>query len=261
MGKGRIYIGTSGYSYKDWKGVFYPERMTPAGFLGHYAGTFPFVELNFSYYRQPDRGMLERMIEQTPTDFRFSIKAHRDLTHTRGEGWEQAAEKFLLGGAAPLREASRLAGILLQFPYSFHRDTENRRYLSSVTEYFSGFPLFVEFRNTDWQLDDVYSGLRERNIGIVNTDTPDLASLPENRAILTADRGYIRFHGRNSGTWWKGDNVSRYDYLYSPEELREWVERIRDMLKKVTVLYVAFNNHHKGQAVKNALQLREMLGA
>jgi uncharacterized protein YecE (DUF72 family) len=195
------------------------------------------------------------------TDFRFSIKAHRDLTHTRGEGWEQAAEKFLLGGAAPLREASRLAGILLQFPYSFHRDTENRRYLSSVTEYFSGFPLFVEFRNTDWQLDDVYSGLRERNIGIVNTDTPDLASLPENRAIRTADRGYIRFHGRNSGTWWKGDNVSRYDYLYSPEELREWVERIRDMLKKVTVLYVAFNNHHKGQAVKNALQLREMLGA
>ena len=85
MDRQRVLIGTSGYSYRDWKGVFYPENLDSRGFLEHYAGVFPFVELNFSYYRQPDRGMLERMIDRTPGGFLFSIKAHREITHKRGK--------------------------------------------------------------------------------------------------------------------------------------------------------------------------------
>ena len=118
----------------------------------------------------------------------------------------------------------------------------------------------MEFRNNEWQQHEVYFSMRERGIGIVNTDSPNLDSLPETTSLTSSDTGYIRLHGRNSEMWWQGDNVSRYDYLYTAEELQEWVERIQNMLEKVTMVYVAFNNHHKGQAVTNALQLREMLG-
>ena len=261
MEKRRICIGTSGYSYKDWKGIFYPEQMKNTEFLRYYAGVFPFVELNFSYYRQPDQGMIGRMLEQTPPEFLFAIKAHQDITHTRAADWKDAADQFVREGVRPLHEASRLAGILFQFPYSFHRTVENRRYLGEVTDFFSDFQVFVEFRNTDWQLDEVYSTMQERHIGIVNTDTPELRGLPDQGERCTADSGYVRLHGRNSAMWWEGDTVSRYDYLYTPDELQEWVERINRMLENVTTLYVAFNNHHKGQAVRNALQLTEMLNA
>lgn len=254
----RILIGTSGYSYKDWKPVFYPESLKPEMFLSYYAETFPFVELNFSYYRQPNPEMTETMVEKTGKDFLFTIKAHQSLTHDRKNNWEQEADVFKKG-IAPLCEASKLGGILLQFPFSFHRTPGNRRYLAELTGRFESYPLFVEFRNTDWHVDEVYSSLLERNIGIVNTDNPELGSLPEKTALATSDKGYIRFHGRNNDAWWGGDNVSRYDYLYSEEELHGWIERIQKILEKAAVLYIAFNNHHKGQAVRNALQLRNLL--
>ena len=254
-----IWIGTSGYSYKDWKSVFYPETVGTERYLEHYSRTFPFVELNFSYYRQPEAGMIERMVERTPEGFMFTIKAHQSLTHLRDREWTAAADRYK-EGIEPLLSASRLGGILFQFPYSFHRTVENRRYLGNLTDFFGGYPLFVEFRGKEWQNGEVYASLAERDIGIVNTDNPEMEGLPEKAAAVTSSRGYIRFHGRNREAWWKGDNVSRYDYLYADEELQEWVERIRKMLEKVAVLYIAFNNHHKGQAVTNALQLREKLG-
>jgi len=105
----------------------------------------------------------------------------------------------------------------------------------------------------------VYAELEQRNIGIVNTDSPELDKLPEPSSLATSDRGYVRFHGRNRENWWSGDNVSRYDYLYSDEELKEWAARIEKVLAKVKVLFLAFNNHHKGQAVVNAFQLASLL--
>ncbi len=251
----KLYIGTSGYSYKDWKGVFYPDSFGSQEYLQFYAKQFPFVEINFSYYKHPSADMLHRMVEKTPSTFQFSIKAHQSLTHKRGGRWEQDA-KMYIEGIQPLIDAERLAGVLFQFPYSFHRTAENRRYLGTITDYFSSLPIFIEFRNGEWMNDDVFGTLKDRNIGFVNTDSPELDSLPGKTELITSERGYIRFHGRNSETWWSGDNVSRYDYCYTEEELKEWVVRIQRMLEKVTVLFIAFNNHHKGQAVRNAMQLR-----
>jgi len=254
----KLYIGTSGYSYADWRGEFYPPDLGKTEFLSFYAERFSFVELNFSYYRQPNSYMISKIIEKTPDDFLFSIKGHRSMTHERTEEWKKGADEFI-SGILPLSEQDRLAGVLLQFPYSFHRNQKNRLYLGEVCSYLADFPLFLEFRNREWQLPEVYAELEQRNIGIVNTDSPELDKLPEPSSLATSDRGYVRFHGRNRDNWWSGDNVSRYDYLYSDEELKEWAARIEKVLAKVKVLFLAFNNHHKGQAVVNAFQLASLL--
>lgn len=258
MSEKRVIIGTSGYSYADWRGIFYPPELNSAGYLQYYATRFSFLELNFSYYRQPEVSMLRRMAENTPADFRFAIKAHRSLTHDRRPDWPQSAERYR-EGIEPLIAAGKLAGILFQFPNSFHRTRDNRRYLGRLTESFAELPLFIEFRNAEWFCSEVYSSLTERGLGLVNTDNPPLDTLPPSTEKITGSAGYVRFHGRNKENWWRGDNVSRYDYLYTEEQLREWVPRIQRMLEKVAILYLAFNNHHKGQAVANALQLISLL--
>jgi uncharacterized protein YecE (DUF72 family) len=120
-------------------------------------------------------------------------------------------------------------------------------------------PAAVEFRNNEWQKESVNTGLRECGVALVNVDEPDLPGLPRPSGIVTAHFAYVRFHGRNSGNWWTGDNASRYDYRYADAELAQWVSRIMGMLKQVTRVMVAFNNHWNGQAVTNAKQLRELL--
>lgn len=254
-----LFIGTSGFSYKDWYGVFYPPELPKDGMLAFYASVFPFVELNFTYYTLPVARNIEGMADKTPADFLFTVKAHKSQTHEQGPNWLDETARFI-DGIAPLRDGGKLGAVLFQFPFSFHYTKGNRIYLDKVLNACRDLPKVVEFRNSEWQKDEVYSGLTTRNTGIVLTDSPAIEGLPSfEKAEATSSLGYLRFHGRNSSDWWTGDNVSRYDYLYSPEELQSWEDRILDLIKKVKLLFIAFNNHHKGQAVKNALQLTEML--
>jgi uncharacterized protein YecE (DUF72 family) len=260
---GDIYVGTSGYSYKSWEGEFYPSGMDKKEYLGYYIHHFSFVELNFSYYRQPNTAMLQKIVDKTPADFRFSIKGHRSFTHERSDEWRQQAQQFQQD-LRPLVEADAIAVVLLQFPYSFHYTPENRLYLDELTQALSDLPLAVEFRNTEWLHDDVYEGMRKRGLSFVVTDTPDLpklpgASGPASIPPTTSSIGYMRFHGRNRDNWWTGDNTTRYDYLYSEQELSSWIDRIEELMHNTRILFIAFNNHHKGQAVKNSLQLMGLL--
>ncbi len=258
---GTYYIGTSGFSYADWVGPFYPAGLKKTDFLPYYAERFPFVELNFTYYRQPAAGAMEKLISKTPSHFLFSVKAHGSMTHEREDEWKVHTGTFL-EGIAPLAEAGSLAGVLLQFPYSFHYTKENRYYLASLTEELhrkGDLPLLVEFRNNEWGDAQVNDELRERGIGKVVTDTPQLRNLPETEKVCTAQTAYLRLHGRNSENWWTGDNTSRYDYRYSESELNELLPIILDLLESAGRLFIAFNNHHKGQAADNALMLRSIL--
>ncbi len=255
-----IRIGTSGYSYKDWVGVLYPEGTRSSDYLKFYSSEFELAELNFSYYRMPEAQLSARMVSVTSPDFLFSVKAHKTLTHElSAEGMSSVVAEFVRG-IEPIVEASKLAVILLQFPFSFHYNRDNREYLSKLCAQFGQLPLAVEFRNRYWQRDSVYDGLRERNITYVNVDEPGLSGLPLAQDIVTSGIGYVRFHGRNSDNWWTGDNVSRYDYLYSDSELGEWVPRIEAMAAKAPLVLVVFNNHSRGQAVENARRLRQMVG-
>jgi uncharacterized protein YecE (DUF72 family) len=256
--KAKVLVGTSGYSYDDWVGPFYPEGMEKKDFLGYYAAQFPVVELNFSYYTQPKATNLARMIEKTPEGFRFAVKAHQSLTHNIGEDFEKDVECFKRG-IVPLVEAGRLAAVLFQFPYSFHYTPPCRKHLQTLCEVFEEIPTAVEFRNAEWQRNSVYDGLKAVKAGFVNVDEPRLPKLPEPSEVVTSELGYIRFHGRNSTNWWGGDNVSRYDYLYSSEELAQWLPTIERMLTKATLLLVIFNNHSRGKAIQNARDIQGML--
>lgn len=253
-------IGTSGFSYDDWEGPFYPPGLPREERLQYYSLLFPFVELDYSYYKMPEARSLAGMAAKTHSGFLFAVKGHRSITHDIDPAdWRGSAELFMKG-VEPLAREGRLAGILLQFPYSFHYSDDRRLYLGNLLAYMAELPLFVEFRNDEWRKESVFGEMRKRGIGSVAVDTPPLPGLPARSLAVTADSAYIRFHGRNAASWWSGDNVSRYDYLYTEEELAPWVPDIKDMEVKVKRLLIAFNNHHKAQAVMNARQLEVLLG-
>ncbi len=259
----KLIIGTSGYSYEDWRGAFYPETLSRNEFLTYYAGEFNGVELNFTYYSMPGRRTIERMVEFTPEEFSFSVKANKLFTHVRDETALEAVPSFL-AGLAPLLESGKLSALLFQFPYSFHYNKETRVYLKKLIGSFrdrglTGTSIAVEFRNTDWLKASVIDTFKKENLTLVEVDLPELKGLPLPDDTVTSDTGYIRFHGRNKSNWWKGDNVSRYDYLYTREELSRWKSLISRMTKHVKILLIFFNNHHKGKAVLNARMLKKML--
>jgi uncharacterized protein YecE (DUF72 family) len=254
----RVLVGTSGYSYDDWVGPVYPVGTARQDFLALYAREFPVVELNFSYYQQPNPRMLERMAAVTPPGFTFALKAHRSMTHEIGETWEKDIDQFR-AGLQPLADAGRLAAVLLQFPYSFSYTPDSRSRLAVLCGRLEGLPLAVEFRKSEWLKDQVFEGLRERGVSLVSVDEPDLPKLLPPTTETTGRFGYVRFHGRNKEAWWTGDNASRYDYLYTSGELEEWVQRIRLIMERVPLLLLFFNNHWRGNAAQNAREMRRLL--
>jgi uncharacterized protein YecE (DUF72 family) len=255
-----VYVGTSGYSYADWVGPVYPQGTDRSRYLERYATLFNAVELNYSYYRQPDPKHTADLATRTPEDFRFTIKAHKSLTHVVPDEWPREAAVFL-EGIAPLVDSGKLTAVLLQFPFSFHYTRAHRVYLDRLCESLREVPLATEFRNAEWYSSRVLEALAERSIAWVCADYPQLEGLPPREGESTAGLGYLRFHGRNRETWWTGTNASRYDYLYSDAEIEEWIERIRAITPKTRILVAMFNNHWRGQAVTNALMLKKKLEA
>jgi uncharacterized protein YecE (DUF72 family) len=249
-----IYIGTCGYSYPEWEKVFYPPDMKKTEYLRFYSSVFNFVELDFSWYTQPKRENIEKMIEQTPESFRFSVKVNRSLSHNITEEWKKQADIFTEGCAA-LIEKNRLAAMLLQFPWSFKYTPENRRYLDLLLKKLPG-PLCIEFRCRDWFNKAVYEGLAGRNINCVLTDSPEKPAASE----ISGGTALYRFHGRNKENWYSGE-MRKFDYLYSEKELHETVPLIKTAAEKSGILLISFNNHFSGKAVQNAIQLKKILQA
>ncbi|HWR12777.1 MAG TPA: DUF72 domain-containing protein [Rectinemataceae bacterium] len=247
----RFYIGTCGYSYADWREVFYPKDLRQTEFLRFYSLVFPFVELDFSWYTMPRPENLVAMAKQTNPEFLFSLKAHKSLTHEIGEEWRKDAEKFA-SAAQALYAQGRLASILIQLPYRFSYTADNRKYLGELCSVLSAFPLAVEFRNDVWYQQRVFDELAKRNISLVMIDRPDLPGLPPESRLLTTRTAYYRLHGRNAERWWDGDATSRYDYDYSAQELEERARSLIAISRKTEQVFVAFNNHARGNAVKNA---------
>ncbi len=252
-----IKIGTSGYSYEDWRGVFYPSELPRGEMLAYYAQFFDAVEINATYYRIPHRAVFYHMGQKTPEGFDFIVKVHQEVTHVRQKPEE--AMNALLEAIQPIEEMGKFSGFLAQFPYAFKNTSENRAYLVYLKEWCGQYPLFVEFRNWTWNHPAVAEFLQQQAIGYVNVDQPRLRGLLPPQEIVTTDVGYVRFHGRNKKEWWQGTNETRYDYLYTREELTEWVGRIGNILKKSTRGYLFFNNHPQGKAVQNARLMKAIL--
>jgi uncharacterized protein YecE (DUF72 family) len=251
----RYIIGTSGYSFDDWVGNFYPPGTRQKDMFACYVERFETVELNFTFYNlQPGR-TLQRLATISPPGFCFWVKANQELTH---KGNISAAEEFK-DNLQPMQESEKLAGVLLQFPQSFRRTDLGRKYLSEVLEALSGPPLAVEFRHHSWDHPSVLAGLRERDVTVVIPDVPVLEGLYRPAPAATTPTAYLRLHSRSAEGWY-GGMAARYDYSYSDDELRSLLEQWNRLEGQVERAYVFLNNCHRGQAAHNAESLRRILG-
>jgi uncharacterized protein YecE (DUF72 family) len=256
---GEVYTGTSGYSYDDWRDVFYPRSLAKSSFLEHYSGRFSCVEINFTYYRMPDARTIAGITERTPAGFLFTVKAFRGMTHEIDASSLGGMVRDFRVAVEPAASAGKLGCVLLQFPQSFHYTASNRIHLKRLLDLFEGLDLAVEFRGADWLKKSVYEGLRASKASLVSVDEPPLKGLMPPLDVVTSGIGYVRFHGRNAKTWYSGDSASRYDYLYSESELEEWVTRLKKISDNTTRTFAFMNNHWQGKAVENAIMLKRIL--
>lgn len=259
---GRLLVGTSGFSYPDWRGPFYPENLPKAAMLSYYANFFSQVELDFTYYQMPGKRSIEGLERKTPKDFLFCVKAHKSMTHEffRDRARDRENFRYFVEALEPFLLNGKLGCILTQFPWGFKYNSANLEYLEFVREELVGLPVVVEFRNIEWLRKEVFYLLHEKEFGYCCVDEPKLKGLLPPLALATSNLGYVRFHGRNAAKWWRPDEPGeRYNYLYSREELLEWAPRIRKLVGKTESTFVLMNNCHAGHAVINARMLQEIL--
>lgn len=279
-----IRVGVAGWDYPDWAGVVYPARASRSfdrlSFLADY---FDAVEINSTFYRQPDPKATASWASRVSSkgSFQFTAKLFQSLTHaptgslssraqsgTAPGGLDSRAEaRAYRAGIAPLLEAGRLGTVLMQFPHAFHDRPENRAHLEAVTGLLPGLPLVAEFRHRSWDNEGAISFLRNLGVGFCNIDQPALGATLPPTAHVTSRVAYVRLHGRNATNWFAPRGTggppaagrpagARYDYFYSPEELRPWVERTRSIAASAEEVFVIANNHYRGKGPANALMLR-----
>jgi uncharacterized protein YecE (DUF72 family) len=297
----RIRIGTCSWADEALSKYFYPAGLPAGERLAYYAERFDTVELDSTYYRLPVESMAQRWTEQTPDDFVMHVKAFGVMTRhpvkkeqlptdlrddapvdERGRvdrpPREFRAEVFrrFLEALDPLRRADKLGGILFQFPPYIVYKPSSLDYLAWAREQVGGDEMLVEFRHTSWYAEavraDVLSFLEEHRMSLVVVDAPkvEAKNVPPTLLALTSPTLYLRFHGRNAETWnVRGKSAAeRFDYLYSEDELREWVEPLKELSAEAENAYALFNNNNRApggdggwvsQAATNAQSLRRLL--
>lgn len=247
-----VWVGTSGYSFSDWVGDFYPPGTPSNRMLAYYSRQFPLVELNFTFYRPPTRAMLLRIADQTPPGFQFLVKIPQTISHEQST----ADLSSFRHAAEGLQERGQLKGVLCQFPQSTHATGATCRWIEALGRELSDLRLAVEFRHRSWDRPGLPDWLRERQIDLVSVDVPKIAALFPGGLRQSSDRVYVRFHSRLASNWYEG-GADRYDYDYTDQELGEWVNLVRHA-DAGEALFL-FNNCHRSQATVNARRMRELL--
>lgn len=251
-----LFIGTSGYSFQDWVGPFYPPGTARGKMFDFYLTRFPTVEINAMYYRILPASVMDQIGGRAPDGYPIVVKAHKSLTHERHEAWAQLPH--WRQSILPLAERGQMAGALLQFPYAFRLSESSLEHLRRAASELAPYPIFVEFRHSSWMRPDVFAFLREHFIQFVSVDEPALPGLLPRTPVVTGRVLYVRFHGRNAANWW-GQQGDRYDYSYRSSELTEWREKIRKLQDQVEATYLFFNNCHQGQAASNAQMMQALM--
>ena len=228
----QLLAGTSGYSYKEWLGRFYPEKLPGSEMLRYYAGRFATVEINNTFYRMPAEAMLEQWTREVPPQFRFTLKAPRRITHEKRLREAEANVTEFLRRAGVLGE--RLGAVLFQLPPYLKKD------LPRLSDFLAllppGTPAAFEFRNDSWHDDDVYEMLRARRAMLCVTDTDE----GETPFVATADRGYVRLRRTH----------------YDDADLRAWTTRVAAAALPLT--YVYFMHEDEALGTRFAQRLNEL---
>lgn len=258
----RFFIGPAGWSYADWAGTVYPpEIIRRRQQLPWLARQFDLVEINTSFYRIPSPAMTERWLRAVSDRpaFRFTVKLFQGITHA--QRLDPAVVADCRNAIAPLHNEGRLGGLLLQFPWSFHCGRQEKIFLRRVLDAFEGFPLAVEVRHGSWNQDAFFDYLHSRAVMFCNIDQPIIGDSLELTARVTAPSAYLRLHGRNQADWFRPDAgvAQRYNYLYSEGEIAALAAIAEALGREADHVYIVTNNHYRGKAVVNALQLSRRL--
>lgn len=270
-----IRVGTAGWSYKDWEGVFYPPGMSRRKQhpLVLVARCFDVVEINTSFYGhiKPEIATLwARIVSDANPNFLFTAKLHRSFTHSPLAAMEPTSavsirpndedEHLARQGLEALAETGKFGALLIQFPVSFKNTALNREYLESLLRDFIEYPRAVEVRHSTWNNPETITYFSERNVSFVNIDQPQIGRSLEPTSHVTSAMGYVRLHGRNYDQWFEAETCAdRYNYLYKPNELASWKERVETIAQQAKITFVVANNHFEAKAGVNALQLKHML--
>jgi uncharacterized protein YecE (DUF72 family) len=242
-----ILFGTSGWSYQEWVGAFYPSNRVAK--LPFYARIFNTVEVDSSFYRAPSKAMTTGWARATGPNFKFSLKIPKSITHDKRfvRVEQEILDFFEL--VEPLARLGKLGCLLVQLPPSF-----GFREKPKLEAFFDLLPqnmhFAVEFRHESWDREETWALLRKYNIANTITDSPiEFLS----RLVVTASsHSFVRWHGHGRQVW--------YNYRYTEQELRPWIGKLDLIGKKVPLTYAYFNNHYAANAPANLLQLLEMKG-
>lgn len=269
-----ILVGTAGFSYKDWEGVVYPpelkrQKLHPLEYLARF---FDCCEINTSFYGhiRPNVGQSwSQKAAAVNPGFQFTAKLFQGFTHTP-KGTRPPSpfqltvtaedEKLAREGLDSIANEGRLGAVLIQFPVSFKNADDTRDYLFQLIAKFKDYPLVLEIRHESWNDPEILARLAEEGVGFCNIDQPRLGQSIRGTKYITSPVGYVRLHGRNYKEWFQADNRDdRYNYLYKPKELEGWKEKIEHISRNTEKTFAITNNHYKGQAAVNALELKNML--
>jgi len=259
-----IYVGPAGWNYRDWEGIVYPPRsgknFDALSYLSHFFNT---IEVNSSFYRPPAVATTRQWVARVKAnpDFKFCYKLWQAYTH-QWEAFPAAGEeKTIKQGLDQLQSHDRLGALLIQFPWSFKNIPENRRWLEKVIRLFQDYHPVVELRHGSWHRQEFFSFLRDTGAGFVNIDQPVIGNSMRLTSFVSGTVGYLRLHGRNVKNWFADDAdvASRYDYLYDEKELKNIGTTISNLIEQSPKIFIIFNNHFRGQAVVNALQVMFLL--
>ncbi|MFZ0759061.1 MAG: DUF72 domain-containing protein [Candidatus Sulfotelmatobacter sp.] len=270
-----IRIGTAGWSYKDWDGIFYPPGMQhrkqhPLEYLARFFDT---TEINTSFYGplKPEWGKLWcRKLAAVNRKFLFTAKLYRAFTHSPIAVMEPTSaatirptdddEARTREGLDAIAGEGRLGALLIQFPVSFKNTSLNREYLDRLLRQFIEYPRVVEVRHSSWNDAATLAAFTQKGVAFCNIDQPLLGRSLAPTEHVTSAIGYVRLHGRNYEQWFDSDNRNdRYNYLYNQQELAGWKERIESVAQRAQTTYVITNNHYESKAGVNALELKAMI--
>ena len=270
-----VRIGTAGWSYKDWEGIFYPPGMQrrkqhPLEYLARFFDT---TEINTSFYGpvKPELAKLWcRKVAAVNKKFVFTAKLYRAFTHSPMSVMEPTSAASIRPtdedeirtreGLDAIASEGRLGALLIQFPVSFKNTSLNREYLERLLRQFIEYPRVVEVRHSSWNDAQALASFEQKNVGFCNIDQPVMGRSLAPTEHVTGTIGYIRLHGRNYEQWFDSDNRNdRYNYLYSAQELAKWKERIESVAERAQTTYVITNNHFESKAGVNALELKAMI--
>jgi uncharacterized protein YecE (DUF72 family) len=271
----QVRIGTAGWSYKDWDGIFYPSgmqrsRQHPLEYLARFFDT---TEINTSFYGplKPELAKLWcRRVGAVNKNFVFTAKLYRAFTHSPIAVMEPTSaatirptdedESRTREGLDAIAAEARLGALLVQFPLSFKNTSLNREYLDRLLRQFIEYPRVVEVRHSSWNDAETLAAFSQKNVGFCNIDQPVLGRSLTPTEHVTGAIGYVRLHGRNYAQWFDSDNRNdRYNYLYNEGELTAWKERVESVSERAQTTYVITNNHFESKAGVNALELKAMI--